>query len=703
MKVYIKNIKLKKMELKTIIAIIIVIAALFATMTLLASEPDTLQLEEILVKGKLFGNITKSNISGNVLNMENHHDGGAMFLNQVGFGVEKRGNYGMEPVLRGFKYSQLNVLIDGGVHTTNACPNRMDPAISQVAMEEIEKIEVIKGPFSVRYGQSFGGIINIVNRKPDRYEEKSFNGAFDAGYQSNGGNFYSNIFLQGVNGKFDASLNAGYKDFGNYTSGSGQEIASSFKRTGYALKFGFNPKENQRLQLSWRQSKAEDVLYAGLPMDADMDKSSILSLDYAASQLSQNISSFKLKLYGSYVDHVMSNTNRPAYKVSQAVSPVNATVFGGRTEFGISSGTANLLFAGVDFKLIAKDGQRDRLVFKNTCTGMIFDPPKAFIDKTWQNSDHNDIGLFFENKFQIAQNLVWTLGVRSDYISYSINDPENSFSEVNNNEITPESRIDVSATTSLSWYLPNNFNLYFAAARASRAPELSELFINHLSVGMDAYEYLGNPNLRSEVNYQTDLRAEKRVGDIMFFADVFYAYISDYISASVDSTIPRMYMPCMNPKFTKKFTNIDKVFLTGFETGFDYNIMPELIYNLGVSYTYGQNISWDEPLAEITPITLVSSIMWKSEKLTARINGRVVGKQDRVSASFDEGTTPGFAVFDFYAAYNPFKMLELNLSVKNMADKNYVEHLSRAYKAMDVESLYYEPGRSFNIGLRVVF
>jgi iron complex outermembrane recepter protein len=703
MKVYIKHIKLKKMELKTIIAIIIILAALFATITLVASEPDTLQLEEILVKGKAFGNITKSNISGNIINMENHHDGGAMFLNQVGFGVEKRGNYGMEPVLRGFKYSQLNVLIDGGVHTTNACPNRMDPAISQVSMEEIEKIEVIKGPYSVRYGQSFGGIINIVNRKPDRNEQKAVIGAFDAGYQSNGGNFFSNLFVQGVKGKFDFSLNAGYKDYGNYKSGSGQKIASSFTRSGYALKFGFNPKENQRLQLSWRQSKAEDVLYAGLPMDADMDKSSILSLDYAASHLSQNISSFKLKLYGSYVDHVMSNTNRPAYKASQAVSPVNATVLGGRTEFGISSGTSNLLFAGVDFKHIAKDGHRDRLVFKNTCTGMIFDPPKAFVDKTWQDSKHNDFGLFFENKLMVSQNLVWTLGLRSDFISYSINDPENSFSEVYNNEITPDSRIDVSATTSLSWYLPNNFNLYFAAARASRAPELSELFINHLSIGMDAYEYLGNPNLKSEVNYQTDLRAEKRVGDLLVFADVFYAYITDYISASVDSTIPRMYMPCMNPKFTKKFTNIDKVFLTGFETGLDYNITPELIYNLGLSYTYGQNVSWDEPLAEITPITLVSSIMWKSEKLTARLNGRAVGKQDRVSTSFDEGTTPGFAVFDFYAAYKPFKMLELNLSVKNLADKNYVEHLSRAYKAMDVESLYYEPGRSFNIGLRLVF
>ncbi len=59
--------------------------------------------------------------------------------------------------------------------------------------------------------------------------------------------------------------------------------------------------------------------------------------------------------------------------------------------------------------------------------------------------------------------------------------------------------------------LPRGYNLFVAAARATRSPELTELFINHLSVGMDAYEYLGNPNLKSETNNQLDLRAEKQL------------------------------------------------------------------------------------------------------------------------------------------------------------------------------------------------
>ncbi|GAB1403411.1 TonB-dependent receptor [Lentimicrobium sp.] len=686
-----------------IIAKIVLTAVLLAIVTLVSAQTDTLVLEEILITAKSPVNIYKSNIEGRVIQVENPHDGGAMFINQAGFGVEKRGNYGMEPVLRGFKYGQLNVLIDGGVQSSNACPNRMDPAISQVAPEEIEKIEVIKGPFSVRYGPALGGIINIVNRKPDRTSGKKLTGNVEAGYQSNGGNIYSNLFVQSVFKKIDFSFNAGYKDYGDYKSGSGQQIASSFTRFGYAAKLGYQFSENRRLQLSWRQSLAKDILYAGLPMDADKDNSSMLSLDYAVNGLTPLVKSLKIKGYGSYVDHEMSNTNRPAYQAVHAVSPVTARVMGARSEMGMQLFAGNLLYAGVDFRHVAKEGYRERLIFKNTCTGEVFEVPKQFFDNTWQDSYQNDLGIFLENKYEFSSTLFWTLGVRSDFISYGINDPVTGFKEHYNNQITPGSRMDVSATTSFTWFLPKGYGFFVAAARSTRAPELSELFINHLSIGMDAYEYLGNPNLKSEVNNQFDIRMEKKAGGLTLFADVFYAYIQNYISASVDTTILRIYTPCQEPKYTKVFNNISKAVLTGFETGLNWQIKEAFTYSLSVSYTYGENLSWKEPLPEITPLTVQTSLAYKSDKFDTRLHGRFVNEQSRVSASFDETKTAGFAVFDFYAAYTLWQSFDIMLNVRNIFDTNYVEHLSRAYKAMDISSLYYEPGRSINFGLKYRF
>jgi iron complex outermembrane receptor protein len=667
------------------------------------AQNDTVFLDEILVSANRTG-IIKTSINGNILEIGNPHDGGEMFINQIGFGIEKKGNFGMEPVIRGFKYSQLNVQFDGGTHSANACPNRMDPAISQISPEEIEKVEVIKGPYNVRFGASFGGVINIVSKRPDRKNKKLISGSIDGGYQSNGNNFYSNVFAQAVGKKFDFSINAGYKDYGNYESGSGQEIASSFTRWGYTVKAGANIKDNQRVQFTLRQSSARDVLYAGLPMDGDHDNSTIASLDYGISNLSKSIFSLKLKMFGSFVDHEMSNKRRPAYKFTHAVSPVQAQVYGGRTEIGINTGEKNILYAGLDYKQIAKQGYRDREVFINPCPpNQEFDPPKVFQDKTWQDSKKNDLGVFFENKYELNKLLIWLVGLRFDYISYSINDPADDFEEQYNNDIQPDSRIDPTITTSLTWSFAEGMNLQWAAARAMRSPDLSELFINHFNIGMDAYEYLGNPNLKSEVNYQTDIKLEKHWKDVTLFGDVFYSYINDYISAKLDTNIAKKYMACKPPKGTKVFTNIEKSFMTGFEAGVDVIFLKNFTYSFGAAYTYAQNISWDEPLPEIPPFTINTFLAYKTNKIDTRIHVRIANEQNRVSSGFNESTTPGFAVTDFYIAYSPWKFLDINAAVTNIFDINYVEHLSRAYKAMDTQSLYYEPGRSFNIGARFKF
>ncbi len=691
------------MKRRTVVIVIILIASFLAITTSGLAQSDTIRLEEIVVRADHRPAGSKTQISGSTIAVENAHDGGAMFLNQIGFGIEKRGNYGMEPVLRGFKYGQLNVLFDGGVQTTNACLNRMDPAISQVAMEEIEKIEVIKGPYTVRYGQSFGGIINVVNRKPDRLSDKKVAGLADAGYYSNGNNFYSNIFVQAVQGKFDVGINGGYKKFGNYKSGKGQEISSSFQRSGYALKLGFNPSENHRLQLSWRQSKAENIMYAGLPMDADLDKSDIVALDYASSKPAKAINAIRVKLYASFVDHLMSNKLRPANAITPAITPVEAMVWGGRSELSFRHGALNMLFAGIDFRHIEKAGNRKRTVIKNICTGEVFDPPLHFEDKIWQESKTNNLGFFVENKRQITAALFWNLGLRADIIQYAIDDPADSFREVYNNNIVPDNRIDVSATSSLSLSLPKNLNLSIAIARANRAPDLSELFVNHINVGLDSYEYLGNPKLKSEVNNQADLRLEKQSEKYTLYAEGFFSFIQNYILAAIDTTIPRLYLPCQNPKYTKVFRNVDKVVLVGFEAGADIMFTQSLLYNLGFSYTHAQNISWGEPLSEIAPFTLITALTYKHNKWDVKLNGRFVATQNRVAVSFDETPTPGFCVFDFYSIYRVFKALEVNFAVKNLTNANYYEHLSRAYRGMSTESLYYEPGISFNLGLRLLF
>ena len=63
-----------------------------------------------------------------------HHVAGAILnLNPVINGIRKSGAFAFDPVMRGFKYDQLNVVIDGLQSANAACPNRMDPPPSQIS------------------------------------------------------------------------------------------------------------------------------------------------------------------------------------------------------------------------------------------------------------------------------------------------------------------------------------------------------------------------------------------------------------------------------------------------------------------------------------------------------------------------------------------------------------------------------------------
>lgn len=685
--------------------IIIVFVALMPYFSRGQMSTDTLNIEEILIVGNKTNDNFQTPVTGESIQLLNPHDGGEIFKYTPGFSILKKGNYAMEPILRGYKFEQLNVQFDGGVHSTNACPNRMDPAISQISMEEIEKVEVIKGPYNVRFGPVFGGIINIISKRPEKKNGKTVSGVVEGGYQSNGGNFYGSLFTQVVQKKWDLGISAGYKDYGNYKSGDGTEIVSSFKRYGYTMKLGINPATNQRFQINWRQSFAKDVMYPGLPMDALEDNSSIISADYAINDLTKSIFSLKAKIYYSYIDHVMTNEFRPAYKMTHSVTPVTATNYGGRFELGLKSGKKNITYAGMDYQYIGKDGSRSRDVYINGCTTppTHFDPPKHFDDKVWQDSHKSDVGIFIENKLQIARGFEWQAGIRGDFTSFAINDPENDFNELYGGSIKPDNKFDMAINSILTYQLNDNWEIQWAVALAQRSPDLTELFINHLSVGSDAYEYVGNPNLKSESNFQNDLIIEKSGEVVSLYGDVFYSNLSNYITAVVDTTIPRKYMKCKDPKFTKRFTNIDKAFMTGFEAGMDIHFLKHFEYSLGASYTYAQNITRDEPLSEIPPFTVNTALSYSISKFTARLNARFASEQTRVSTSFNESTTPGFNVFNLYINYSPWEFLDINAAITNIFDENYVEHLSRAYKSMESQSLYYEPGRSFNLGLRFKF
>jgi iron complex outermembrane receptor protein len=664
-------------------------------------ELTQIELNQIIVSGNPLKDISQSVVINDAeKRISQPRSVGHLFRDIKGFGITKRGSYASEPVFRSFKYEQLNIQYDGGMKVLNACPNRMDPITTHVIPEEIEKIEIVKGPFTVRFGSNFGGIINLVSKNQAK-NQKGFHGSVEGGYESNGNNLVTGTSMFYIAKKFDVQFNGSYRDFGDYDDGNGNEVPSSFRTSDYSVKLGLNPTENQRIQLSWRQSFGRDIDHAGLPMDSPYDDSFLAGIDYKWNEISDKVESFSAKVYHSYVDHLMTNEGRPNFMMTFSSSPVEVWTTGGKAEIVLRPSANARIFAGVDASFIDREGERTRIVkIKN---GNVLPNPMAFIDKIWQDAGINDIGVFTEGKFKVSDNTTITTGIRADFISASIGDPAAGFLELYGGSIDDSAETNISANAAIKYH-KNGFQTQFAVGRGVRTANMIERFIYHFAVGVDPFEYVGNPNLKPEINNQLELSFNKRFNSIEIGASVFHSFLTDYIQPIVNENIPRLFMPTTPPTVAKQFMNIDNAIQTGFEFTFNFKATDKLLFTSNISYTQAENKDINEPLAHIPPFMAILGAKYETDIFWVALNTRFVGDQNRISESFMEQETPGFGTTDLRIGLQPYKGFSIGAAVLNVFDKAYYEHLNFSFKNSDfLSGRILEPGRNFTAYVKYKF
>ncbi|MGB2088180.1 MAG: TonB-dependent receptor plug domain-containing protein [Psychroflexus salarius] len=627
------------------------------TPKIIVLQPKVNSLAEVLITGNRLQDpvmtMVKPDISKYVVQPKNVAD---LFSGLNGFSLIKRGNYAIDPSFRAAQYEQLNIQYDGGTKVMHACPNRMDPITSHVSPEEISKIEVIKGPFSMRYGATFGGVVNLVTQSAQNYKQ-GVSGSVSSGYETNGNALTTMAKVNYVDEKFDLGVNYGYRDFGNYEDGSNTEIPSSFRSIDYGINLGYNFTDQQRLQLNWRQSFGRDVLHASLPMDTEYDDSSIASLDYHINELSEGVNALKFKLYYSYVDHLMTNENRPNRSIVEASSPVESITTGGKLEVDWQLSEEIRVFSGFDAQLLARDGSRTRVV-KQNMMGMPLPEAQVFVDKIWQDSYVNTFGFFNEAKWKLQEKTSLTLGARLDLVTSDIKDPEADFEDLYPN-LGEREEYNFSFTASLTQDLNDHSTLEFAFGRGLRSANMIERYINHFSVGPDPYEYIGNPNLDAEVNNQFEVKYASNYAinhsffkGISFEASAYYSIFENYIAPLIDTSLNRKYMPNQEPIHPKVFRNLDDAYKYGFETSFNLALPSDFNLNWQSAYVVTKNEDLDEALPLTPPWRNRFTLAYTTNTFWSELAYQVVSKQDELSTSFGEVETPAWQTLDFKAGLN---------------------------------------------------
>ncbi len=661
----------------------------------------TVQLDEVFITGNTLTDpvltLVSNDYQKNIVQPKNVAD---LFSNINGFSVIKRGNYAIDPSFRASQYEQLNIQYDGGTKAMHACPNRMDPITTHIIPEEISKIEIIKGPYTVRYGATFGGIVNMVTDKPSM-EDSGLHGKVSGGYESNGNSYVTMLQLQQVTNTYDLVGNVGYRDFGNYEDGSQIEIPSSFRSTDYGVKFGYNFTQNNRIQAHWRQSFGRDVLHAGLPMDTDYDNSSILSLDYKWSNIGAVLKSITAKTYYSYVDHLMTNNLRPSFMMTGASSAVEATTIGGKIELNWKPFQKLNVYSGIDMMHIARDGGRDRTV--KIMNGMTLATPRLFYDKVWQDSYIDDIGLFTEAKWSINPSTILTAGLRADIVTSDIKDPEADFEAMY--YLRKRTEENISWTISVKKMVSDNFLIEAAYGRGVRSANMIERFINHFTVGQDSYEYIGNPELKAEANNQFEIgfKGYENLNTILnkfsYETSFYYSFFENYIVAIEDASLTRKFMPTLEPVHPKVFRNLDKAYKTGFEVMGKLDFLNDYYLKTEAAYVYAKNKDLFESLPLTPPFKMMFTLGFEKPKAWANVQYKITSKQSNISESFGEIETAGYETLDIRFGVKPFKDISLGVAVLNVFDQSYHDHLNFSFNNQsDFGAVpITEPGRNITV------
>ena len=677
----------------------------------IALTPKQNSLDEILLTANPLEDITHSiTVIDDIKKGSQPRNAAELFNDINGFSIQKRSAMASEPSLRAFKYDQMNIKFDGSTKICPACPNRMDPITSHVIPEEVGKIEVVKGPYTVRFGQTFGGIVNMVTSAPC---EQGLHGSVQAGYEWNGENKMSRAELQYAKEKFDITLNGEYRDFGDYTDGNGVETPSGFNTVSYSIKTGYKPKDNQRLQVDWRQKFGKDIDHAGLPMDSPKDDSYAASIDYSVEKISKTVDALTFKSYYTYVDHLMTNENRPNFTMMDAKTPVTSNSYGGKVEVKLKSAEKFLTYAGLDAEIIKRDGERTRIVKKNMM-GVTLDPPLVYTDKVWQDATTNDFGVYAESTYKIANNYSVTGGLRTDFVSANINDPAQDtqaygkpmgtlvpgFENLYGDGFDAVTENTFAGNIGFKYH-KNGTQVQLAYGLGTRSASMLERYIYHFAIGVDAYEYVGNPFLKPEKNNQIEWAVNHKNDRMNIGVGVFYSIMKDYISAVYKEGDPDFYIVFSNAKpYAKQFVNVD-AHQFGFDAFFGYKVVENLFFNTSIAYTEAQNETFDEPLAKINPFTANFSVKYETEKAWSEIRTQVVSPQYRISPSFGETEpTPGHTTVDFRAGMKLYKGLNIGAAVLNIFDVAYYNHLNFSYtNAFDHTNgdKVYEPGRNISV------
>ncbi len=641
-----------------------------------------------------------------------------------GISIARSGGIGGQIYLRGFSSNSFRspMFIDG-----DRFRGRNTLQLNYLAPDEIERVEVIRGPGSVVYGsEALTGLVNIVTRSYSGDTSGPFRftgGGWSAGYGSAANSFSTYDWVKGAGQGFDFIGGFAGRWGSDYRTSLGTVPNSDYQSVGGNIKLGYTPDIGQRLELSLRSYSEVDGRAGGVGgapgapyLQVRQDPNQVHSARIAyTGELDGLVKHVESSFYVNYFDTKLSTINntinargittRTVKSTSHVIGPL---VIGGRSLAEIpwlSPWGATKTTLGLDGFREARPGSEltSETITRNGTTGVVTSDVFSPYTKQGPDTTQSNIGTFVLHEWKPVQPLTLSAGGRFDWFNTTTDtSPLASTIPANVRALyASKTNVDQTAPTGSVGFvyavLPN-LDLLGNVATSFRQPTNSELF------AVTATQ-LPNPDLKPErgVTYEGGARFHTTNAELKVTAfDTQYENFLQTVAVTLNGV----------GGYTQS-RNVGKAEVTGVELEARWQATP--VINLFTNFTQlrGTNTVTGTPLPFLAPYRGRVGIQYADPDGTYSILGVIdwAASKTRIDPA-QEYTTSGYAIPKLYATLQLGKLVspqlgdtKLILGVENIFNTAYVDastFVNRSYPRSFTNPLV-ETGRNISVKVQHTF
>jgi hemoglobin/transferrin/lactoferrin receptor protein len=624
-----------------------------------------------------------------------------------GISLQRAGALDGQIVVRGLSSndSRIVLFIDG-----DRFRGRNFLEYSLLDPNEIERIEIIRGPAAALYGSdAMNGVVNVITRRAvGDATTQHFSltpQLYAAGFSSANHMGAGRLELQGLGDGFDMLIGANYRKGGDYESPAGKVLNSDFTTRSLTAHAGYSPDATRHFELTAKIDSVDDgrANAPGAPLVTTREdplKEHSLRFAFSQSQVAPWLQDVDASLYARNLSSILRSVLHTAANgdVESRDTWVKGPLETGGKLLARSVFRDGVLAYGVDFYHEDAPSYEDDDRIVNAAGAITFNDPRA---KRVRDASQTDAGALAHYDWDPSSRWTVSLGSRYDFVQTDISatpapgeSPELSAAFARN-----LSAQDTALTGSAGLIFRPLTALQFVGnvSTAFRSPTTGD---KSGSGVVGALNTLPNADLKPEssVSYEGGVRVRLRALSVNVTA-----FRTDYKDL--------IQFKFLDPT-TRQTINIGRSKVDGFELDGTYELTKTLACRFNAASARGTDTLTGVPLPYVPPLNGLVGLRHTWPASSSWLEGTVRWSLDktRIDPS-QERPTDGYHALSIYAGmdlgrFQPqLKSYRLTAGIDNLTNEAYVSPTTRELVGFPrtFTNPLLEPGRSLTINLTAGF